>query len=256
MRIRIDDMADVQYLYRPDGEKIAYRKSEGTGPGIVWVGGFRSDMQGTKARFLAEWAESRGRAMLRFDHFAHGRSSGDFRAATVTRWRDDAIAVFDRLSAGPQIVVGSSMGGWISNLLIRARPQRIAGVLWLAPAPDFTEDLMWDLMTEEARREILEKGEWMFQSGDDSYPITRALIESGRENLVLGQALVAPFPVRILHGLADTEVPWRRTLKLIETIAGDVRVCFLKTGGHRLSAPSELRLIARTLDGLIEDIGA
>lgn len=247
-------MEDVQFFERSDGEKIAFRRQAGKGPGVVWVGGFRSDMEGTKATFLANWAARRGRACLRFDHFAHGRSSGDFRAATVTRWRDDALAVFDALTEGPQIVLGSSMGGWISNLLVRARPERVAGVVWLAPAPDFTEALMWDMMPPAVQREVADKGEWLYDGPEGTYPITRALIESGRRHLVLDKPMSAAFPVRIIHGMADAEVPWKRTLKLIDDIDGDVQVAFLKNSGHRLSSPSDLKVLERTLDGLIEDL--
>lgn len=251
-------MTDVLYLDRPDGEKMAYCQATGTRarPGVVWVGGFRSDMHGTKARFVADWAAAQGLSSLRFDYFAHGLSSGDFRRATIDRWRDDALTAFDRFSTGPQIVVASSMGGWISNLLIRARAERIAGVLWLAPAPDFTEAMVWNLMPAAVRREILEKGEWLYRSESDSYPITRKLIESGRNHLVLDKPLFTSYPIRILHGMADAEVPWKRTLDLIETIEGDVRVTFLKNSGHRLSSPSDLKLIGETLMGLLTDIDA
>lgn len=247
-------MTDVQFFDRNDGERIAYRKIAGAGPGVLWVGGFRSSMAGTKAAFLADWALRRGRAALLYDHFAQGLSSGDFAKATIDRWRDDCLAVVDTLCQGPQIVVASSMGGWISNLLVRARPARIAAVVWLAPAPDFTEDLMWDLLPEAVQREILETGSWQYRSETDCYPITKALIDSGRRNLVLDKPLAADFPIRILHGMADAEVPWRRTLKLVAGIAGDVQLAYVKNGGHRLSAPGELKALERTLDALIEDL--
>jgi len=256
MSLRADDMTDLCFLDREDGEKLAYRQAAGAGPGIVWVGGFRSDMEGTKAAFVADWAARKGRACLRFDYYAHGGSTGDFAKGTLTRWLDDALTAFDRLSTGKQIVVGSSMGGWISNLLVRARPERVAGVIWLAPAPDFTEGLIWDLMAEEVRREVMDKGQWLYTSEDESYPITRALIESGRKHLVLDRPLKVSFPVRILHGMADRDVPWRRTLKLVETLEGDVRVTFLKNSEHRLSSPADIKLLEQTLDALAEEIGA
>lgn len=251
-------MTDVRFLETDDGEKIAYRRSSGAAdkPGVVWVGGFRSDMEGTKAEFVSGWAARHGLAMLRFDYFGHGQSSGDFIDGSISRWRDDAFAAFDRLSAGPQIVLGSSMGGWISNLLIRARTERIAGVLWLAPAPDFTEDLMWDVMPEEARRAVTETGRWDFTEDGDTFPITRALIESGRENLVLDAPLKADYPIRILHGLQDASVPWKRSLKLLETIEGDIRLTYLKNSTHRLSEPEDLKLIEQTLDAMLADIEA
>ncbi len=247
-------MTDLQFLDREDGERLAYRRLGGSGPGLFWVGGFRSNMEGTKAEYLAEWAASRKRAMLRFDYYAHGRSSGDFVKGTITRWRDDALAAFDRLTEGPQIVVGSSMGGWIADLLALTRPDRVAALVLLAPAPDFTEDLMWNPMPEAARKAVLDAGLWFYEGEGDSYPITRALIESGRENLVLGKPQKISFPVRILHGMADAEVPWRHTLKLVDIIEGDVRLTLLKNSGHRLSTPEDLELIVGTVDGLFEGL--
>jgi pimeloyl-ACP methyl ester carboxylesterase len=248
-------MTDLRFLERDGGERIAYRKCEGGSPGIVWVGGFRSDMEGTKAQMVAEWAARKGLASLRFDYFGHGASSGDFERGTISRWRDDALAAFDNLSVGPQIVVGSSMGGWISTLLARARPERIAALVLLAPASDFTETLMWAIMPEEVRREIVEKGRWLYRSEDDSYPITSDLIESGRENLVLGETLDVAYPVRIIQGMADRDMPWRHALKLVDCLKGDVRLTLIKCGEHRLSAPSDLKLIEQTLETLREQIG-
>jgi pimeloyl-ACP methyl ester carboxylesterase len=249
-------MTDLRFLDRGGGDRLAYRRTAGGAPGVFWTGGFRSDMEGTKASLVAGWAERQGRASLRFDYFGHGSSTGDFAAGTITRWRDDALAAFDALTEGPQILVGSSMGGWIALLLARARRERVAGLLLLAPAPDFTETLMWKPMSEDARREILEKGEWLYKAGDDSYPITRALIDSGRENLVLGETLRFAFPVRILQGMADRDVPWRHALELTECIEGDVRLTLLKNSEHRLSSPGDLKLLERTLDALVAEAGA
>lgn len=247
-------MTDLQFLDRGDGERLAYRRLEGSGPGFFWVGGFRSTMEGTKAEYLAGWAANRHRALLRFDYYAHGRSSGDFIKGTISRWRDDALTALDRLTEGPQIVVGSSMGGWIADLLTRARPDRVAALVLLAPAPDFTEDLMWSLMPEAARKAVFDTGQWLYEGKSDSYPITRALIESGRKNLVLDKPQKVSFPVRILHGMADTEVPWHHTLKLVDILEGDVRLTLLKNSGHHLSTPEDLELIAGTMDDLYEGL--
>src|SRR5581483_3231650 len=162
-------------LRRDDGASLAYLKREGRGPGIVWLGGFKSDMTGTKAEALDAWAAAQDRAYLRFDYFGHGQSGGDFRDATVTRWRDDALAMLDRLTGGAQILVGSSMGAWLALLAALARPQRVVGLLLIAPATDFTEELLWESFPPEVRHEIETRGEWLrpSQYGPDPYPITR-----------------------------------------------------------------------------------
>lgn len=249
-------MADLSYLDRGDGEKVAYRLQEGRVPGVMWLGGFRSDMDGTKAQAVAAWAGRTGRAFLCFDYYGHGRSSGDFRQGTISRWRDDALAVFDKLACGPQILAGSSMGGWISLLLARLRPERIAGVLLIAPAADFTESLVWQRLPEAARRQIVEEGSWLrpVEYGEEPYPVTRRLIEDGRSNLVLNDKLSLKFPVRILHGMTDQDVPWQHALATIGTIEGDVSLTLVKHGDHRLSRPSDLLLIERSLEDLAEDV--
>lgn len=245
-------MTVIRYLARNDIDRIAYRRCEGEGPGVVWVGGFRSDMDGTKASALAQWAKRHNRFNLRFDYYGHGASSGEFAHGTISRWRDDALAVFDGLSEGRQILVGSSMGGWIATLMARARPERIAALVLLAPAPDFTDVLMWDKLPEDARREVIETGQWMYRGDGDSYPITRGLIESGRENTVLGTRIAAPYPVRILQGMTDCDVPWQHAMKLVDVFDGDVRITLLKGGDHRLSKPGDLKLLEQTLDVLME----
>jgi pimeloyl-ACP methyl ester carboxylesterase len=247
-------MADLEFLTLVNGDRIAYQRTEGRGPGILWLGGFHSDMHGTKAEAVAAWAARRGRAVLRFDYFGHGLSSGDFRNGTISHWRDNALAVLDTLAKGPQILVASSMGGWIAMLLAHRRPERIAGLLLIAPAADFTEALMWQRMPEDVRRQVVETGSWLYEpENDEPYPITRGLIEDGRSNLVLHSTLEPAYPVRILHGMADTDVPWQHGLKLAETIKGDVRFTLVQKATHRLSTPSDLKLIERTLDGLTED---
>ena len=248
-------MADPLYLLC-GRERLAYRRVDGPGPGIVWLGGFRSDMEGTKAQAVDAWAARNGRACLRFDYFGHGASSGDFADGTISRWRDDALAILDGLTKGPQILVGSSMGGWIAMLVARVRPERVAGLLLVAPATDFTEVLMWQQMPQEAWRAILEQGVWTYKSEDDgeSIPITRALIEDGRKNLILGETTVLSCPVRILQGMDDPDVPWGHAMKLAGAIEGDVTITLVKRGDHRLSAPANLKLLERILDGLVKDL--
>jgi len=246
-------MTATEILKREDGETIAYLKQEGEAPGVVWLGGLKSDMMGTKAEVLAAWAGARGRAYLRFDYFGHGQSSGDFREGTVSRWRDD---VLDRLCAGPQILVGSSMGGWIALLTALARPDKIKGLLLIAPAPDFTEALMWAEFGDNVRRQIMETGEWARPSdyGEEPYPITRNLIEDGRKNLLLGGTLNLSCPVRIIQGMKDPDVPWQHAMKLQECVEGNPTVTLVKNGDHRLSTEEDLARIRNTLDGLLCEV--
>jgi pimeloyl-ACP methyl ester carboxylesterase len=246
-------MPDFFTFAREDGESIAYCQNIGKGAGILWLGGFRSDMTGSKAAALASWAGQGGRSFLRFDYFGHGSSSGDFRDGSISRWRDDALAVLDQLTDGPQILVGSSMGGWIASLLAHHRPERVAGMLLIAPAPDFTEDLIWARMPQDVRDELMARGEWFYQ-GADAYPITRKLIESGRENQVLNRSLAINGPVRILHGTADIDVPWKQGLRLFECIDGNATFTLVKGADHRMSEPSQLSLIKQVLEAIITEI--
>ncbi len=250
----------VRYLDRAEGETIAYCRREGQspGPGLVWLSGFHSDMAGTKAVALDAWAGETGRACLRFDYFGHGQSSGAFADGTVGRWKDDCLAAIDGLTTGPQILVGSSMGGWMAALTALARPERIAGIVLIAPALDFTEDLMWANFSQEIRTQIETTGAWQRPSsyGDEPYPITKTLIEDGRSHLLLagladGETLPIACPVRILHGMEDADVPWRRSLDLCDRLASDdVRVTFVKSGDHRLSTNADIALLLRTVEDL------
>lgn len=246
-------------LARPDGATIAYHRLAGARPGIVFLGGFRSDMTGTKALYLEDYCRRRGRAYVRFDYFGHGVSSGDFAQGTIGRWRDDAVAVIDSLTDGKQILVGSSMSGWIMLLAALARPERIAALVGIAGAPDFTEELLWSRLTPAQRREIEEQGRVVLPSDYDpaGYLYTRALIEEGRTHLLLGRPIPIDVPVRLLHGMRDESVPWRLSLDLAERLASrDVAVTLLKDGDHRLSTPADLALLARTLDALTETASA
>jgi len=250
---------DVEYLPREGGERLAYLRRSGRSPGLVWLGGFKSDMAGNKARRLDEWAVQTGRALVRFDYFGHGRSSGAFRDGTISRWRDDALAAIDALTSGPQILVGSSMGAWLALLCARLRPERVAALFLIAPATDFTEALLWQRLPDNVRRELGEKGEWLRPSAYDPepYPITRALIEDGRRHLVLdGRTLSVKVPVRIVQGMHDPDVPWTHATRLAEVLDGDVRLTLVREGDHRLSTPKDLALIERELDALVAELAA
>jgi hypothetical protein len=240
---------DAGKLPRPDGEWIAWRRVDGAGPAVVWLGGFRSDMSGTKAQALADWAAAQGRACLRFDYLGHGESSGDFQAqGTITRWREDALAVLDELVAGPAVLVGSSMGGWLACLVAMARPERVRALVLVAPAADFTDKLMAPEIPADGHTALAAEGVWFRPSEYGApYPITRALLEDGARWSILG-AEPAPIevPVRILQGGADPDVPWRHALELAQAIKGeDVVFSLIKDGDHRLSRPQDIdRLLA------------
>jgi pimeloyl-ACP methyl ester carboxylesterase len=234
-------------LARPDGAKLAWRRIEGSGPTVVWLGGFRSDMAGTKAQALADWAQASGRAYLRFDYFGHGESGGDFREGTITRWRADALAVLDELIEGDAVLVGSSMGGWIACLVAMVRSERVKAMVLVAPAPDFTEKLMEPQIPPEGRRALREEGVWLRPSEyGDPYPITAALLEDGARWSILPGPVPIEAPVRILQGGEDPDVPWRHALELAQAIkAPDVVFTLVKDGDHRLSRPEDIaRLIA------------
>ena len=244
---------DAGRLLQPDGETLAWRRVAGTGPTVVWLGGFRSDMSGTKAEALADWAVARGHSFLRFDYFGHGESSGAFEAGTISGWRSDALAVIEALTEGPVILVGSSMGGWISCLLAMAHPERVAALLLIAPAPDFTEKLMAPEMTEADRQQMAETGVWLRPSDyGDPYPISRQLLEDGATRSILPGPVVIDCPVRILQGGVDPDVPGQHALALAEAISGqDVVFSLIKDGDHRLSRPQDIGRLLATLDELV-----
>jgi pimeloyl-ACP methyl ester carboxylesterase len=243
-------------LVRDDRNHVAYRKREGRGPTVVWLGGFKSEMTSTKPEALDAWAASEGRALLRFDYFGHGASSGNFRDGTVTRWRDDALSVIDTLSDGPLILVGSSMGAWLALLATIARPRRVAGLLLIAPATDFTEALLWASYPPEVRETIMREGIWLWPSAydDQPYPITRNLIEDGRRHLLLQAPIPVKCPVRVVQGMADPDVPWEHAMRLVGRLGEDVEVTLVKSGDHRLSKPHEIALILRELAALADEV--
>ena len=239
-------------LDRGDGETLAWRRVAGAEPTVVWLGGFRSDMSGTKAQALADWARGAGRAFLRFDYLGHGDSSGDFRAkGTITRWRADALAVLDELIEGPVVLVGSSMGGWIACLVSMARPGQVAGLVLVAPAADFTESLIAPAIPPQGHAALAVDGVWLRPSAyGDADPITRALLDDGARWSILPGPVPIEVPVRILQGGADPDVPWRHALELAQALSGrDVVFTLIRDGDHRLSRPRDLeRLLAAVED--------
>ena len=245
-------------LDRGDGAELAWARLDGHGPTVVFLTGFRSDMTGDKATMLARFCAERGQAMLRFDYAGHGASGGRFEDGTIGRWTGDALAVIDRLTEGPVVLVGSSMGGWIALLCALARSHRVAGLIGIAAAPDFTELLMWQAMTGEERTSLMRDGVLHVPSQyGEPYPVTRALIEEGRTHLLLSGPIALDCPVRLLHGQADPDVPWETSLRIAERLSGaDVQVILVKDGDHRLSRPQDLALLRRTLLPLLGEDGA
>jgi pimeloyl-ACP methyl ester carboxylesterase len=234
--------------------EIAVRRREGGSPGLFWLGGFKSDMRGTKAEALDRWAQENGRAMTRFDYSGHGESGGDFTDGSIGRWLEESLAVFDTFCRGPQVVIGSSMGGWLALLLIRELARRrqtdrsVARLVLIAPAVDFTEELMWKRFPPEVKLKIEQTGVWArpSQYSEEPYPITRGLIEEGRKHLLLDGMIETGCPVRILQGVQDPDVPWQHTVELTSRFArDDVVLTLIKDGDHRLSRPEDIeRLIA------------
>lgn len=251
-------MIAPETLHLSPERALAYHRFAADGdkpdrPGVIFLGGFKSDMTGTKAMALEAHARARGQAFVRFDYRGHGASSADFEEGCIGDWADDAIAVFQRLTTGPQIVVGSSMGGWIALLLARAMPERVAGLIGIAAAPDFTEDSMWPAFTDDQRSVLMSEGRLALPSeySDEPYVITRRLIEDGRAHLVLRTPLDLPFPVRLLHGTADADVPVDRAMTLLgHMTCPDARAVLVKDADHRFSEPAELALLMATVDAL------
>jgi pimeloyl-ACP methyl ester carboxylesterase len=253
-----DGSGEARFLEVGQGDTtrlIAVRRRSGAAPDVMWLGGFKSDMHGTKAMALDTWAAEHGRACLRFDYSGHGESGGTLADGTISRWLAESLAVFDACCEGSQVLVGSSMGGWLALLLareLRRRPPAgsapLAGMVLIAPAVDFTEELMWKRFTPAVKREIESTGMWRrpSQYSDEPYAITRGLIEDGRRHLLLGGLIETGCPVRILQGVNDPDVPWRHAVELVARLAhDDVVLSLIKDGDHRLSRPEDIeRLIA------------
>ncbi len=236
--------------------KIAVRARGGAEPGLFWLSGFNSDMKGTKAAALDQWAQAHSRACVRFDYSGHGESGGAFVDGTIGRWLEEALAVYDAFCKGPQIVVGSSMGGWIALLLARELLRRekttakLVGLVLIAPAPDFTEALMWKEFSPAIRRQIEQEGQWLRPSEyGDPYPITRGLIEDGRKHLLLNGSIEVGCPVRIFQGRQDPDVPWQHAMTLVSHMpSDDVVLTMIQDGDHRLSRPQDIARILAAVE--------
>ena len=240
-----------------DRRALAVRQRDGAAPGLFFLSGFNSDMKGTKAQALAEWAELQSRAFVRFDYSGHGESEGKFTDGTIGRWLADSLAVFEACCRGPQILIGSSMGGWLALLMaraLRASAQAgsapVAGLVLIAPAVDFTEELMWKRFTPAIKRELADKGVWERPSeySPQPYLVTRQLIEEGRNHLLLGGMIETGCPVRILQGVEDPDVPWQHATELVARLASDdVVLTLVKDGDHRLSRPEDIERLIRAV---------
>lgn len=248
-------MGDTQFIETAQGRRLAYHRTEGKGPWVVFLGGLKSDMEGTKAVFLEEWARREGRAFLRFDYSGHGESSGTFEEGCIGDWAEDTLAAVEALTEGPIVPVGSSMGGWQALLLCRARPERMAGLVTIAAAPDFTEDSYWAGFSADQKAQLEAEGRVELPSDYmEPYVITKRMIEDGRARLVLRQPLDLPFPVRFLQGTADTAVKTEVAIRLLEHASGpDMQLRLVKDADHRFSDERCLDLI---LQALHEVLGA
>ncbi|MDE3015821.1 MAG: alpha/beta hydrolase [Pseudomonadota bacterium] len=238
------------FLELSEGRRLAYCLTPGSLPGIVFFGGFKSDMNGAKARALESFCREEGIRFLRFDYSGHGKSTGTFLQGSITQWRQDALDALDRLADGQHILVGSSMGAWIMLLAALARAEKVAGLVGLAAAPDFTERLIWQQFTPQQKKQMEEEGVVRLPScdGGEPYPVTRALIEDGRRHLLLDNPIPLDVPVRLIHGMQDSDVPWRMSLSLMDRLrTSDISLELIKDGDHRLSYPSQLALMYRTV---------
>jgi pimeloyl-ACP methyl ester carboxylesterase len=249
-------MTSPSFLRLKSGTKIAYHKTDGNAPGIIFLGGFRSDMTGVKATALETFCKGRGQAFIRFDYEGHGESLGIFEDCTIGTWKNDALQVLMNLTKGSQILVGSSMGGWLALLLAIEKPRRVAGIVGIASAPDFTEHLIWDKLTPKQQETLKRNGKVMVPSDmGESYPITRTLIEEGRQHLLLGSEIPIYCPVRLLHGMKDVDVPWEVSLAINEkVVTHDVKTILVEEGDHRLSEPKDIEKLLRVVGKMLDSI--
>lgn len=249
------EMASMTAYHLHDGNRLAYSRQDGQAPGVMFLGGYRSDITGTKASFLAAQCAAAGQSFLRFDYRGHGRSEGRFRDACIGDWRSDALALLDHGTAGKQILVGSSMGGWLALLVALARPERVAGFVGVAAAPDFTEDLIRARLSQAERAQLLQNSFLQEEPAEpDTAPAmtTLHLIEEGRNHLLLRKPVALHCPVRLLHGQQDADVPWQTSLTLMERLtAADVRLELVKDGDHRLNRPQDCALLWQLVQELV-----
>lgn len=237
------------FLNRENGPRLAYRKHDGhSGLTYVWLSGFKSDMTGTKVIELETWAKAEGHSFLAFDYSGHGESDGAFEDGTISKWRQDCLEMISAQTSGDLVLVGSSMGGWMALLSMLALKDRVKGIVLIAPAPDFTEKLMWPEFSAQAQSEILEKGMHLRPSDyGDPYPITRALIEDGRNWSLLDDPIKFDGPVRILQGMEDPDVPWKHAERLVTVMTSkDLVFTLIKDGDHRLSRPEDIERLKAT----------
>ncbi|MCF6443863.1 alpha/beta hydrolase [Nereida sp. MMG024] len=242
-------VSDPQIWHAPTGRKIAFHQTDGDGPGVVFLGGFKSDMEGSKATYLEQWARAQGRAFLRFDYSGHGQSSEEFTAGAIGDWFEDALGLIASQTDTPQILVGSSMGGWISLLIARAKPRRVHALVTIAAAPDFTEDGFWAGFSDAQKAELEAKGHVALPSEyGEPYIITKRLIVEGRANLVLRDPLELPFKVRALQGTADTSVSSQTALRLMDHVTcPDYQLLMVKDKDHSFSDDACLPLIVSAI---------
>lgn len=244
---------EPKILITAQGRKIAYHQTLGEGEGVVFLGGFLSDMDGSKAIHLERWAKQRGRPFIRFDYSGHGQSSEEFTNGSIGEWAEDAFEVISHLTSGPQILVGSSMGGWIAFLMAKRIPKHIFGIIGIAAAPDFTEDIIWNRMDDMMRATLTRSNiVYIKNNYGEPYPITKKLIEDGRKNLVMHDPLNLSFPIRLFHGTADEDVKMDVPLNLIEHIKGpDIELTIVKNADHRFSSEKCLDLICESLNSIL-----
>jgi pimeloyl-ACP methyl ester carboxylesterase len=252
--VKIHSTALPSFLQLPDGRRLAYRLTPGALPGVLFLGGFRSDMTGAKATAVEEFCRQEGRRCVRFDYTGHGLSSGNFMGGTIGAWKNDVLAILDHVATGANILIGSSMGGWLMLLATMERYEQVVGMIGIASAPDFTESLIWQPASKELKKELMEKGVIYAPScnGEAPYPITRTLIQEAPQHLVLGRNIPLGMPIRLIHGTHDQDVPWQMSVKLLDHLKSpDISLELVKEGDHRLSFPAHLALLYRTLDEMI-----
>ncbi len=251
-------MSNLKYYNSPHGTRIAYHKTEGSKPGVMFLGGFMSDMDGGKALALEAHCKKVGRAFIRFDYQGHGKSSGDFENGTIGLWTMDALAVLDHLTEGPQLLVGSSMGGWTALLCAKARPGRVKCLVGIAAAPDFTTRMWNEELSEAQRQTILREGlvKVPTEYGPEPYILTQALFDDGYQNRVLNAPLHLDIPIRLIQGMSDKDVPWQTALNITRALtSSDVDIILVPDGDHRLSEPQDLARLTRVVDELVSLVG-